>query len=197
MDILKIPTPIGTITAMPVKNGIRIMLENVSPAAEYPLAVVHYDEDDGKLKTEIHPSPETKYPLVHTVLHDISPIKDMDLGPESPVVYISAPYAAKTVEEREHHVELARKYGRFALSQGCVPYIPHLAVCGFMNDDVPYERALGIAADSVLLGNCDELWLFGNTISPGMKEEIKLCQQLGRPIKRFTESCEPMEGDLH
>ena len=33
---------------------------------------------------------------------------------------------------------------------------------------------------------CDEMWVFGDEITKGMKEEIKFCENLRIPIKRFS-----------
>ena len=42
----------------------------------------------------------------------------------------------------------------------------------------------------VLLGKCEQLWVFGKTISTGMAAEIEKAEKRGMPIRYFTENCE-------
>lgn len=53
-----------------------------------------------------------------------------------------------------------------------------------LDDNEPLERKRGIDNDTALImsGMFDELWLTGNEISLGMKEEINLFRSLGKPI---------------
>lgn len=55
-----------------------------------------------------------------------------------------------------------------------------------MNDDDPTERELAIFMDVVLLGKCDELWVFGETISEGMVVEIEVAKKRRQPIRYFN-----------
>jgi hypothetical protein len=48
------------------------------------------------------------------------------------------------------------------------PAAPHLIFPQFQNDGDEAERALGLWFARILLTKCDELWVFGETISPGM-----------------------------
>lgn len=107
-----------------------------------------------------------------------------------PIVYICSPYRG-TPEEIEQNVENVKKYCRFAAEQGYAPLATHLAVCGFLNDEIPQEREQGIEIDKTLLSICSELWVFGDKISTGMNIEITTFQLTGRPIRYFTEDCEP------
>ena len=42
----------------------------------------------------------------------------------------------------------------------------------------------------VLLGKCEQLWVFGGTISTGMAAEIEKAEKRDMPIRYFTEQCE-------
>ena len=42
-----------------------------------------------------------------------------------------------------------------------------------MDDDDSKERELAMFMNMVLLGKCNELWVFGSTISNGMAQEIE------------------------
>ena len=82
-----------------------------------------------------------------------------------PIVYICSPYAGDV----EKNVEAAQRYSRFAVDKGYIPIAPHLYFPQFMSDENPQERNLAIFMDIVLLSKCVELWVFGETITKGMK----------------------------
>ncbi len=56
-----------------------------------------------------------------------------------------------------------------------------------LDDGNPEERQLGMQAGKSLLWLCDELWIFGDHVSAGMREEIRFCQNLGLKIRTITE----------
>lgn len=96
-------------------------------------------------------------------------------------VYICAPLGGNVRENLENAV----LYTKYALKQGVAPITTHFyALC--LDDDNPQERALGMSAGMSLLWYCDELWVFGDVISNGMKEEIKFCENLRIPVKRVS-----------
>ena len=106
-----------------------------------------------------------------------------------PIVYICAPYSG-TPEEIQRNVENVKRYCRFAADQGYAPLSTHLAICGFLRDEIAQERELGIEIDKTLLSVCSELWVFGDRISTGMNIEITTFQLTGKPVRYFTETCE-------
>lgn len=46
----------------------------------------------------------------------------------------------------------------------------------------------------VLLGKCDQIWVFGRTISAGMAAEIEKAEKKKIPIRYFTEELEEVQG---
>lgn len=101
-----------------------------------------------------------------------------------PLVYIASPYAGDT----KQNVKNARKYCRFALVQNAIPLAPHLLYPQFMKDDDPAERKLAQRKiNYVLVGKCDELWVFGGVISSGMEYEISVAEKRKMKIRYFTE----------
>ena len=52
------------------------------------------------------------------------------------------------------------------------------------------ERAIGMFMGMVLLGKCEQLWVFGGTISTGMAAEIEKAEKRDMVIRYFTENCE-------
>lgn len=55
-----------------------------------------------------------------------------------------------------------------------IPLAPHTIFTQYLNDAVPEQREQGLRMGHELLERCDELWVMGDTISRGMKDEIGL-----------------------
>jgi len=100
-------------------------------------------------------------------------------------VFICSPYAGDVVI----NIEKALKYCRFAVDSGKLPIAPHIYFTRFMDDGNSKERELGISLGIRLLNNCKELWIFGTTISKGMRREIKAAKKRGIKIRNFSEEC--------
>lgn len=106
-----------------------------------------------------------------------------------PLVYICSPLSG----DMEGNTEKARHYCRFAVHNGAIPLAPHLLFPQFMDDTKPAERSLAMFMDMVLLGKCDQLWVFGKAISEGMAAEIRKAEKRGMVIRYFTESMKEVE----
>jgi len=106
-----------------------------------------------------------------------------------PLVYVASPFAGDT----EYNISKARGYCRFAVANGCIPIAPHLLYPQFMDDDDKEQRELGIFFALILLGKCDELWVFGERVSDGMAAEIAKGKKRGMPVKYFNHKCEVLE----
>lgn len=98
-----------------------------------------------------------------------------------PIVYICSPYAGNVAR----NVQAARKYSRFAVDSGYLPVTPHLLYPQFLNDDDPKERNLGLFFGNVLLSKCRELWVFGETLTCGMEDEIEQARRKHIRIRYF------------
>ena len=97
-------------------------------------------------------------------------------------VYICAPLAGDV----ERNLERVKRYTRYALMCGTAPVVPHFyALC--LNDDNQKEREIGLAAGLGMLWFCDELWVFGQTVTEGMKQEIQFCKHLNIKIRYVSE----------
>ena len=74
-------------------------------------------------------------------------------------------------------------------TQEIIPVAPYLVSLQYLNDEVVEDRQLGVEANLECFrrGYIDELWLFGDHISTGMKEEILLAKQLHVPVIPKTE----------
>ncbi len=60
-----------------------------------------------------------------------------------------------------------------------IPVAPYLVSLQYLDDGVIEDRQLGVEANLECFrrGYVDELWLFGDRISPGMKEEIAIAKK--------------------
>ena len=135
-----------------------------------------------KYNSEGYPDP-TAYEALTAVTKSGAPKKTY-----RPLVYLASPFAGDT----ERNIERARGYCRFAVSKGCIPIAPHLHYPQFMDDDDKEQRELGMFFALVLLGKCDELWVFGKP-SEGMSREIAKAKKRGIPIKYYNHKCEVLE----
>lgn len=98
-------------------------------------------------------------------------------------VYICAPLAGNIDE----NLKKAVRYTKYALESGTAPVVPHFyALC--LDDNVPKERELGMAAGLSLLWFCDELWIFGDEVTEGMQAEIDFCKSLNIKTRKVRES---------
>ena len=97
-----------------------------------------------------------------------------------PVVYICSPYSGDEVA----NTKAAEKYCRMAVERKKIPFAPHLLYPHFMNEEK--ERLLALFMGKVMLDKCAEVWVFGDTISDGMKKEILRAKSKKKIIRYFT-----------
>lgn len=99
------------------------------------------------------------------------------------LVYICSPYSGNITA----NVQAAREYCLIAVEKGCIPIAPHLLYPQFLNDNDPAERNLGLSFGNALMDKCDELWVCGNKMSPGMEQEFDRASKNGMTIKFISE----------
>lgn len=104
-----------------------------------------------------------------------------------PLVYICSPYSGNT----EFNANNARIYSRFAVAKGAIPLAPHLLFPQFMSEE--HERSLALFMGGVLLGKCKEVWVFGDTMSEGMRIETAKAKKMGKVIRYFNEELEEIQ----
>ena len=104
-----------------------------------------------------------------------------------PLVYICSPYSGNT----EFNANNARIYSRFAVAKGAIPLASHLLFPQFMSEE--HERSFALFMGSVLLGKCKEVWVFGDTMSGGMKIETAKAKKMGKVIRYFNEELEEIQ----
>lgn len=97
-------------------------------------------------------------------------------------VYICAPLGGDV----DKNMSNAKRYARYALLCGTAPIVPHFfALC--LDDNIPNEREIGMAAGLGILWFCDEMWIFTDEITKGMESEIRFCKNLNIKIKRISD----------
>lgn len=97
-------------------------------------------------------------------------------------VYICAPLGGNIQE----NLKKAKQYARYVLLCGTAPVVPHFyALC--LNDNIPKEREIGMAAGLSLLWFCDEMWIFGDEVTEGMKAEMQFCKSLNIPVRKVRD----------
>lgn len=98
-------------------------------------------------------------------------------------VYICSPLRGNVNE----NLQKAIRYAEYALKCGTAPVVPHFYVL-CLNDAVPEQRELGMRAGRSLLWFCDEMWIFGDTVTEGMNSEINFCKNLNIKTRKIRDS---------
>jgi len=98
------------------------------------------------------------------------------------LIYVASPYAG----DIERNTAFAREACQFVKNEGHAFFAPHLLYPQVLHEDDPADRQLGLAMGKKMLAKCDELWAFGDFISPGMAGEVELAEQRGIPVRYIT-----------
>jgi len=87
-------------------------------------------------------------------------------------VFVSHPISGDVSGNLKKVLEICRKIH----NQNIIPVAPYLVSLQYLDDAISEDRELGIDANLECFrrGYIDELWLFGDHISKGMKQEIKI-----------------------
>jgi hypothetical protein len=85
------------------------------------------------------------------------------------LIYVASPYAG----DIERNIEFAKEACRFVMNEGHAFFAPHLLYPQVLDEDDPAGRQLGLDMGMAALAKCDELWVFGETMSAGMRGEIE------------------------
>jgi len=103
------------------------------------------------------------------------------------IAYIAHPISG----DIEGNLERIKKIGRkINLEEpNVVPFAHYYFDCHALDDDVPEERERGIKNDIALMkkGFIDEVRLYGDRISSGMRHEVELAHELGIKVVPMTE----------
>lgn len=108
-------------------------------------------------------------------------------GKQKKLVYICAPLKG----DIEGNIEKALKYSKIVHEMGCIPIAPQIMLKGILDDSNPAERKTALDIGLELVGHCNELWVFSEPPSEGMRGEIELARERHIPVKRV---CFRFEG---
>lgn len=94
------------------------------------------------------------------------------------IIYIAHPVGG---DVPGNMIKIGKIYRQLSLQNEVVPFVPYVAAIGSLNDSVPEERLLGFSHNKAIFhsGCIDEVWLYGDRISPGMLIEIHWANELG------------------
>lgn len=107
-----------------------------------------------------------------------------------PLVYICAPYSGN----KELNVKRAVAFAEFAYQEGYIPLTPH-QLFPFLDDKILFERRRAMFMDKVLMGKCQEVWVLGNKITSGMREEIETAERRHKKIRYYNEKFEEVSDN--
>ena len=97
-------------------------------------------------------------------------------------VYVCAPLGGNI----EENLKKVKTYTEYALRCDTAPVVPHFyAEC--LDDNNRKDREVGLAAGMSLLWLCDEVWVFGDTVTDGMRAELQFCKNLNIRVRKITE----------
>ena len=99
------------------------------------------------------------------------------------MVYICSPLRTNETHTMEQNIAQAKEICRRCALNGVLGMAVHLYFTQFLDDLEEAERNCGIQHGLTMLSMCKEIWVFGNTISSGMKAEIEYAITNGIPIK--------------
>lgn len=100
----------------------------------------------------------------------------------SKLVFICSPYGGKA-----ENIELAQRFMRMAAGLNNTPVAPHVMLHGAMDDKRPEHRAAGLELSvEYLIPLCWELWLCGDTVSPGMELEVDAAEDAEIRVKEVS-----------
>lgn len=100
-------------------------------------------------------------------------------------VFIAHPVSGDIKENMKKVLDICEEIH----SKDIIPVAPYLVSLQYLNDEVVEDRELGVCANLECFhrGYIDELWLFGDKISSGMKQEMLLAKELNIPIVSKTD----------
>ena len=106
-----------------------------------------------------------------------------------PKVFICSPLRGDVYK----NILNAKKYCRFAVEAGYIPFAPHLFFPRFLSDENEAERRLGIRMGKVFLDDCREIWWFGDTVTEGMQMELDRARHRRLTVRHFTANLEEVK----
>lgn len=103
-------------------------------------------------------------------------------GPRPKVVYIAHPMSGDIQGNMARVATIAREIT--LRGDNVIPFAPYFLSLMALDDARPHEREAGMAHNEAHFGrrSFDELWLYGDRISPGMWAEVRLARRFKIPV---------------
>lgn len=102
-------------------------------------------------------------------------------------VYIAHPLGPDGPERERNRKNAARWSAWLAWQFEIAPIADWIILSGEWSESSGNrERERGLAIDFALIERCDEVWLVGGRVSPGMGQEVGRATQLGKRIYDLT-----------
>ena len=95
------------------------------------------------------------------------------------LIIVCSPYSGNILQ----NTYKAQEYCKYVVRQGHTPFAPHLFFPRFLNEHNREEREIGIKLGIEILKRANELWIFGDKVTAGMRKEIEAAREYGKPIK--------------
>jgi hypothetical protein len=96
-------------------------------------------------------------------------------------VYVCHPYADHPADNIERVLDISREL----IALGVMPIAPHLYLPQLVDERGDRDRAIALCLE--LIDTCDEVRVFGDRVTPGMKREIDYARVRGLPVRFETE----------
>lgn len=102
------------------------------------------------------------------------------------VVYIAHPIGGDVEGNVKKVLDIVQKLNRS--NPNIVPFAPYIVDVQALDDRIPSDRKRGFENNEALFKKCvDEVWIFGDKISNGMKQEIEWANELGIKVIDYTD----------
>mgnify|MGYP000849929966 CR=1 FL=1 len=92
----------------------------------------------------------------------------------------------------EENTKRATAFAKYAYDKGIIPLTAHL-LFPFMDDTNEEDRRTAIFIDIVLMDKCQEVWLFGNKITRGVRIEIEKAKKRRQKVRYFGSEFQKVE----
>jgi hypothetical protein len=103
------------------------------------------------------------------------------------LVTVESPFTAPTQKGRKENLTYLFECMKDCLARGESPYASHALFTQFLDDDLPDERATGIAAGLAWQRAADAVVVYVDRgISAGMREGIERAKRDGKPVELRT-----------
>lgn len=104
------------------------------------------------------------------------------------LVYICSPLHAASDEGIRRNMEKAKIYAeKVSKILNCRAVAPHAVLPDILDDNNPEERKIGLRFGLDLLKLCSKVVVCGNTVSKGMREEVRIAGNFGIPVVTLEE----------